>query len=123
MTMLLGAMLSLIDEAGVVVLTLTEGLEQNEFLGSFLTRREVKRQIDTITLAVANLPTASRRRLPEIDWDGWTACALGLDQGGEAEDDALWFALRSLVPATLMWLRVYRSNQPELFSLMDSAAP
>ena len=32
-------------------------------------------------------------------------------------------ALRSLVPATLMWLRVYRSNQPELFTLMDSAAP
>ncbi len=123
MTMLLGAMLSLIEEAGVVVLTLTEGLEQSEFLGSFLTRREVKRQIDTITLTVANLSTASRRCLPEIDWDGWTACALGLDQGGEAEDDALWFALRSLVPAMLMWLRVYRSNQPELFSLMDSTAP
>lgn len=120
--MMLGAPLSLIEEAGVAVLTLTEGLEQSEFLGSFLTRREVRRQIDTITLTVANLPTASRQRLPEIDWDGWTACALGLDQGGEAEDDALWFALRSLVPATLMWLRVYRSNQPELFSLMDSTA-
>ena len=120
MTMLLGAMLSLIEEAGVVVLTLTEGLEQNEFLGSFLTRREVQRQIATITLTVANLPTASRQHLPEIDWDGWTACALGLDQGGEAEDDALWFALRSLVPATLMWLRVYRSSQPALFSLAPS---
>ena len=120
MTMLLGAMLSLIEEAGVVVLTLTEGLDQSEFLGSFLTRREVKRQIATITLTVANLPTASRRRLPEIDWDGWIACALGLDQGGEAEDDALWFALRSLVPATLMWLRVYRSSQPALFSLAPS---
>lgn len=123
MTTLLGPMLSLIEEAGVAVLTLTEGLEQSEFLGSFLTRREVKRQIATITLTVANLPTASLRRLPEIDWDGWTACALGLDQGGEAEDDALWFALRSLVPATLMWLRVYRSSQPELFSLMDGTAP
>ena len=122
MTMLLGAMLSLIEEAGVVVLTLTEGLEQSEFLGSFLTRREVQRQIATITLTVANLPSASRQRLPEIDWDGWSACALGLDHGGEAEDDALWFALRSLVPATLMWLRVYRSSQPELFSLAPSLA-
>ena len=122
MTMLLGAMLSLIEEAGVVVLTLTEGLEQNEFLGSFLTRREVRRQIDTITLTVASLSTSSRQRLPEIDWDGWSACALGLDRGGEAEDDALWFALRSLVPATLMWLRVYRSNQPELFSLAPGVA-
>ena len=122
MTMLLGAMLSLIEEAGVVVLTLTEGLEQSEFLGSFLTRREVQRQLATITLTVANLPTASRQRLPEIDWDGWSACALGLDRGGEAEDDALWFALRSLVPATLMWLRVYRSSQPELFSLAPSLA-
>ena len=32
-----------------------------------------------------------------------------------ARDEALWFAVRSLVPATLMWLRVYRESNPELF--------
>ena len=36
--------------------------------------------------------------------------------GGLARDEALWFGVRSLVPATLSWLRVYRHSHPELFT-------
>jgi hypothetical protein len=32
-------------------------------------------------------------------------------------DEALWFACEAMVPATLLWLRVYRQNQPELFRM------
>jgi hypothetical protein len=40
--------------------------------------------------------------------------ALGLP--GESQAEALWFAIASLVPATLLWLRVYKQAQPGLFA-------
>jgi hypothetical protein len=42
--------------------------------------------------------------LPEIDWAGWRAARAVLDIDGVAQDDALMFGVRSLVPATLSWL-------------------
>ena len=54
--------------------------------------------------------------MPEIDWAGWRAPRLALPTPGEPQDDALWFAVQSLVPATLNWLRVYRDEHPALFS-------
>jgi hypothetical protein len=35
---------------------------------------------------------------------------------GPPQDEALRFAVQSLVPATLSWLRVYRQSEPDLFS-------
>jgi hypothetical protein len=54
--------------------------------------------------------------MPEIDWAAWRATRLALPVPGEAQDETLWFAVQSLVPATLNWLRVYRAERPELFS-------
>lgn len=115
--MLLGAMLSIIEQAGIDVLTLTEGLEIDEFLQSRLTRMEVRRKVDIISDTVAHMPTESKACLPEIDWEGWRACSGNLTRGGLIGDDALWFAVRSLIPATLTWLRIYRHNQPKLFEM------
>jgi uncharacterized protein with HEPN domain len=114
--MLNASLLSIIDEAGVAVLTLTEGLEQDEFLASRLTRMETRRQVKVMGESAANLPLQMQTLLAEVDWAGWhtVACQLGVADK-EAEQDALWFAVRSLVPATLMWLRVYRKEQPEIF--------
>ncbi|MBV5286544.1 MAG: hypothetical protein JZU45_10730 [Methyloversatilis discipulorum] len=92
------ASLAMLDEACSGVLILGEGLERDEFLSSRLTRAEVG------------------RRLPEIDWAGWSLLARTLPDQGPASDDTLWFALTSLVPATLMWLRLYRQREPELFA-------
>lgn len=91
-------------------------MEQAEFLRSRLTRDAVRRQVLTISDTAANLAPEARALLPEIDWDGWTGAARSLSAGGTDESEALWFAVRSLVSATLMWLRVYRNNQPALFS-------
>lgn len=113
--MLNASLLSIIEEAGVGVMILTEGLEEAELLGSRLTRAEVQRQVKSMSDAAARLPGDTRKLLAEIDWDGWQAVARQLNEGGAATDTALWFAARSLVPAMLMWLRVYRQNQPELF--------
>lgn len=119
--MLNASMLSIIEEAGTAVLILSEGLEQAELLGSRLTRAEVLRQVGIIAETAANLPAQTRAVLAEVDWDGWESMARRLDAGGGAADEALWFAVRSLVPAALMWLRVYRQNQPELFAYTTAA--
>lgn len=113
--MLNASLLSIIEEAGVAVLTLTEGLEKDEFLASRLTRAETQRQVKTLSESIANLSPQTLGMLAEVDWAGWHTVARQLGADKNAEQDALWFAVCSLVPATLMWLRVYRTNQPEIF--------
>lgn len=104
------ALLASIEDAAAAVLTMTEGLEEDEFLRSRITRAETRRQVVTIACALAGLDPDARRAVPEIDWDAWERTQQAHD------DETLWFAARSLVPATLMWLRVYRRNQPDLFA-------
>ena len=113
--MLNASLLSIIEQAGVAVLTLTEGLEKEEFLASRLTRAETQRQVKTLSESIANFAPQMQTLLAEVDWAGWHIVArqLGADKG--AEQEALWFAVSSLVPATLMWLQVYRKEQPEIF--------
>jgi uncharacterized protein with HEPN domain len=113
--MITAAMLRTIEEAGEGVLTLTEGLEEGELLGSRLTRREVTRQLVILANALRALPDTAARALPEIDWAGWRGMSYALAQEGPAADDALWFGVSALVPATLNWLRVYKQSSPELF--------
>ena len=113
--MLNASLLAIIEEASIAVLTLAEGLEKEEFLNSRLTRAEVRRQVKVMTDIAGKLPPQTCTLMAEVDWAGWAATARQLNEPGQAADDALWFAARSLIPATVMWLRVYRNNQPELF--------
>ena len=113
--MLNASLLSIIDEAGVAVLTLTEGLEKDEFLASRLTRTETLRYVRIMSTSAGNVPPPTQALLPEVEWRGWQTVTQQLDDSHETQGEALWFAVRSLVPATLMWLRVYRQNQPQIF--------
>lgn len=117
MSMITGAMLSILEEAGMAVLTFTEGLEPEEFFASQLTQRETLKQISIMVETVTNLPPDPKKQMPEIDWAGWSQLNLQLTRAGGFERDAVWFGVRSLIPATLMWLRVYKKNLPQLFSL------
>ena len=118
--MLNGALFAIIEEAASSVLILMEGIEEDEFRKSRLTRSEVRRQLLTIAGIAAQLTPEARQQMPEMDWDGWLALGRQIGRAqvprdAEAEDETLWFGIRSLAPATLMWLRVYRQSQPELF--------
>lgn len=114
-TLLSAATLANIEEAGTSIMILTEGLEKEEFLGSRLTRAEVSRLVLLTIDSLAQLRSVLYETMPELNWDGWNGVSQQLRQGPGAHDEALWFAVLSLVPATLMWLRTYRHNQPELF--------
>ncbi|MEN3111951.1 hypothetical protein ACFONG_06195 [Uliginosibacterium paludis] len=109
------ATLANIEEAGSSILILTEGLEREEFLRSRLTRGEAVRLLQLMADSIGQLPASLHEAMPELGFDGWRSTAKQLAGAREAADEALWFAVLSLVPATLMWLRTYRHNQPELF--------
>ena len=109
-------MLGLIQEAGEAVLTLTEGLAQGELLGSRLTRQEVMRHLTSLASAMKRMPDDVVQAMPEIYWGGWLGVEASLRMEGPAREDALWFGVCSLVPATLSWLRVYRQSTPALFT-------
>jgi hypothetical protein len=112
------ALLKLIEESGTAIATLIEGLEREELLRSRLTRAEVLRQLKTLAGSAAQVPPDARTEMPELDWAGWDAMQARFDgPPGEALDDAMWFSCEALVPATLLWLRVYQQNQPELFRM------
>ncbi len=104
-----------IEEAGTAVLTLTEGLEREEFLASRLTRAETRRQLRRMSNSALLLSPEIHALLAEIDWECWRVLDQRLTTSDKAEDTLLWLAVRALAPDTLMWLRVYRKNQPEWF--------
>jgi uncharacterized protein with HEPN domain len=110
------ARLGLIEQAGTAVAILTEGLTQEELLRSRLTRAEVLRQLKLLADSAAQMQPAARATMPELDWSGWDAMRQRFSgPAGASLDEALWFACEALVPATLLWLRVYQQSQPELF--------
>ncbi|MBI5255182.1 MAG: hypothetical protein HY855_01680 [Burkholderiales bacterium] len=115
--MITAAMLTVIQDAGEGVLVLTDSLEEHEFTRSRLTRSEVRRQLRLMADTLEGLPRDAQASMPEIDWAGWRTMALVLAPAtaGLAQDEAAWFAARSLVPATLSWLRVYQRSEPALF--------
>ncbi len=104
-----------VEEAGTAVLTLTEGLEKEEFLASRLTRAETRRQLRFMSAAALLLSAEIHALMVEIDWDGWRTLDQRLATSDQAADILLWLAVRALAPDTLMWLRVYRKNQPAWF--------
>lgn len=112
------ALLGLIQGACESVLILVEQLPREELMRSRLTRGEVQRQLATVAASVAQIEPGQRATMPELDWSGWALMRVQLaGPPGETLDEALWFACQSLVPATLLWLRVYRQSQPELFRM------
>lgn len=116
MTLLSSAQLGILEDAGAAIMTLTEGVEPEEFFASRITQQEVLRQTRVMAETSANVTEDLKRKMPEIDWPGWFVLHSQLIGQGGFERDALWFAVRSLIPATLLWLRFYRKELPGLFS-------
>lgn len=116
------ALLANIVDAGTDALTLAEDMDEATFRRSRLARHEIGRLVGVIATNLADLPDAQRQQFAEIDWSAWSALAQQIRQDGPERDEALWFATRALVPATLMWLRVYKEGQPQLFEFQGGEA-
>ena len=108
-----------IEEASTAVLTLAEGLEQTELLGSRLTKLEIRRQLLSAVDAHAALSARAREAMEELDFSGWASVGQRIREGGESEINASWMAIQAMAPATLGWIRFYKSQKPELFTPPD----
>lgn len=114
------ASLAILEEACSDVLILGEGLAREDFERSRLTRSALCGRLKVIADCLHGLPPEARSRMPELGWDGWDVTRRVLE-GAPDQDGTLWFAASSLAPATLMWLRVYREEQPALFAFTACA--
>ena len=117
--MIIAALLANIVNAGTDALVLAEDMDEATFRRSRLARAEMARLVGVMATNLADLPDAQRQQFAEIDWAAWAALAQQIRQDGPERDEALWFATRALVPATLMWLRVYKQGQPQLFEFQE----
>lgn len=110
------ALLGLIEQSGLAVATLAEGLDEADLRRSRLTRAELLRHLRVLARSAIAVPPSAREDIPELEWEGWRLLSLRLqaESGGDL-DEAIWFAIHSVVPATLLWLRVYRQSQPQRF--------
>ena len=117
--MLTGALLGIIHEAAQAVLTLTDDLPDARLARPGLTRNEVVRQLLVIADTSLHLPPATREIMASIDWQVWPVAASMLRSADPAaRDEALVFAHRSLIPALVLGLALYRKSRPELFRLI-----
>lgn len=115
--MLTGAMLGLMEQLGMDIITLTEGLSEGEFFASRLARAQTLQRLNSMTKTVADLPSEVRQRMPEIDWDAWDTLASILPKNAH-HPLQIWVAVQELTPLTMQRLKGYQKQQPKLFSIV-----
>lgn len=115
--MLTGAMLGLMEQLGMDIITLTEGLSEAEFFASRLARAQTLQRLSSMSRTVADLPAEVRQRMPEIDWDAWGALASILPRHAN-HPLQIWVAVQELTPLTVQRLKGYKKQQPKLFSIV-----
>jgi len=115
--MLTGAMLGLMMQTGLDIMTLTDEISEAEFFASRLTRVQTLQLLGSMAKTAANLPSGVHERMPEIDWAAWAALTAVLAKPSH-HPLHIWVAIKELTPMTLLQLNGYRKKQPQLFSIM-----
>lgn len=97
--------LRLVHASGEAVLALIVPMEdEDDLFTSPATLGAVENLLMTMAQMLGRMPIPFQVSLPEIDWHGWHALhrRIGLDLQPRREE--VWYAIRSLVPATLALL-------------------
>ncbi len=114
--MLNGALLGLMRQLGLDIITLTEELNETEFFSSRLTRSETLKLLGSMAQTAAEIPAEVRDRMPQIDWAAWTELSGKLARPAQYPFQ-IWVAIKELTPMTVQQLNDYKRVQPKLFSL------
>ena len=115
--MLTGAMLGLMEQLGLDILTLTEELGEAEFFTSRMTRAQTLKLLGSMARAAAELPIGTRECMPLIDWGAWTVLSKALANPSQ-HPLLVWVAIKELTPMTVQHLNDYKRSQPALFSIV-----
>lgn len=114
--MLTGALLGLMEQLALDIVTLTEEIDESEFFASRLTRVQTLKLLGSLVQTAANLPAEARERMPQVDWAAWAALAKILPNPKQ-HPLQIWVAIREITPMTVQHLHDYRRVQPQLFSI------
>ncbi|HEX5363129.1 MAG TPA: hypothetical protein VFW59_02575 [Gallionella sp.] len=115
--MLTGAMLGLMEQLGLDILTLTEALDEAEFFTSRLTRAQTLKILGSMARTAAELPAGTREILPLIDWGAWAVLNKALANPSQ-HPLLIWVAIKELTPVTVQQLADYKRTQPQLFAMV-----
>ncbi len=115
--MLTGALLGLMEQLALNIITLTEESSEREFFDSRITRSQTLMMLGNLAKACSNLPPSVCERLPQIDWAAWHAVKNALAKPDQ-HPLQLWVAIKELTPMTLQYLYDYKRSQPQLFSMV-----
>jgi uncharacterized protein with HEPN domain len=115
--MIVGALLGLMEQLALNIITLTEESSEREFFDSRITRAQTLMMLGNLAKSAANLPPDACARLPQIDWAAWHAVRIALAKPDQ-HPLQIWVAIKELTPMTLHHLYDYKRTQPQLFSMV-----
>lgn len=115
--MLSAALLGLMRQLGLDIITLTGELGEGEFFASRITRLETLNLLGSMAKTAAEIPADVRERLPRIDWAAWQALPEKLARPTQ-HPFQIWVAIKELTPMTVQQLNDYQRTQPKLFSIV-----
>lgn len=104
-----------LHDAGVAISLCTSGWEKDAFFESRAARKKALQCLTVMVDSARDLPDAVSARLGRIDWLAWEALRPLLKARTADDCDRLWYAIGTLVPATVIELRRYRRLMPQLF--------
>lgn len=113
--MLIGALLGLMRQLGLDIITLTEEIDEDEFFASRLTRTQTLQLLTSLSKTAASVPQEVQARMPLIDWAAWAALPEKLARPAQ-HPFQIWVAIKELTPMTVHSLNEYKRTQPKLFS-------
>jgi uncharacterized protein with HEPN domain len=117
-TMLNRAMFDIVRTSGQRVLQLVAQMQsEEELFASANTLGAIEDILLEMAHTIGNLTPAMRGHLPQLDWTGWRALHRCLRADLRPRREAVWYAIRSLVPATLELFDRLRRRQPFLFEI------
>jgi hypothetical protein len=113
------ALFDIIHTSGDTTLRLLEALEggADELFASTNTLAVVEEHLLNVAQTLAHLPPVVMLRLSQADWNGWAALHSALRHQIEPRRDIVWYAVSSLLPATLVLLDKLRAQEPEWFEI------
>ncbi|MDP9902738.1 hypothetical protein [Variovorax ginsengisoli] len=91
--------------------------DASELFASRNTLIRVEAHLLLMAQTLAHLAPALHERLLLADWRGWQSLQEMLENDIQPRHDAVWYALRALVPTTLEMIDVLRRREPIWFEL------
>lgn len=119
--MLTAAILGLIEQTGLDIIVLTEGLDDHEFFASRLTRMQTLQRLGSLAETARALPAEIRTLMSEVDWPAWDSLPGALAQPTK-NSLRIWVAAKEWTPLTLQCLHDCKRVHPELFRMTASDA-